>query len=305
MCPVWVPMPSTTPDSILFLQHGWADDNQEILKLGQQLALPGTEVVAPSLSYVQTWLRIAPLINEVEAIAHQTLIRYPTVPYRIVGHSMGGLIWLELLHRRPEWRPRVHSLVLIGSPVGGADLGRILDPFQFGVGIAGDLGVNRKAIATQIAQHIPTLSIAGNFDGGGDGVVPLDCSRFPHAQFVQIPGLSHPALRNHPAVAATIRDFWTGIEVGEFVVFNQVIHRLQAVPGMTDGHIRDFSRSTILFHLENGGTLRTWTNWLGVDHVFVADAEGRCLYAGFVGWLHSADLQGAIAQIYQEHHFSA
>lgn len=288
------------PDFILFLQHGWADDNREMLKLGQQLATPRVKVVAPCLNYVQTWLRIDPLIDAVGAIAHETATEYPGVPFRIVGHSMGGLIWLEILNRQPDWRDRVHSLVLVGSPVGGADLGRILDPLQVGIGIASDLGVNRKAIAAQIAASIPTLSIVGNFDGGSDGIVPVECSRFPHTQFVQIPGVSHPNLRSHPSVAATIRDFWTGVPVGEAIVLDTVIHRLQAVPGITDGHLRDFSKSKILFYLKNGGTVRTWSNLMGVDHVFVADIEGRCLYAGFVGWLHSADLQQALAKIYQD-----
>lgn len=288
------------PDFILFLQHGWADDNREILKLGSQLPTAQATVIAPCLNYVQTWLRIDPLIDTVEAIAQATAAQYPGVPFRIVGHSMGGLIWLEILNRHPDWQEQVHSLVLLGSPVGGADLGRIIDPLQMGLGIATDLGVNRKAIATQIAAQIPTLSIAGNYDGGSDGVVPLESSRFPHTQFVQIPGVSHPSLRSHPSVASTIRDFWAGVSVGEAILFDAVIHRLQAVPGMTDGHVRDFPRSSTRFHLKNGGTIRTWINPVGVDHVFVADMEGHCLYAGFVGWLHSADLRAALTQIYQD-----
>ncbi|MBD1911621.1 MULTISPECIES: alpha/beta hydrolase [unclassified Leptolyngbya] len=297
-------MPFREPNVILFLQHGWADDNRAMLKLGEQLAIPGTEVVASSLNYVQTWLRIDPLIQEVEAIAQTTMARHPGIPLRIVGHSMGGLIWLEVLNRNPSWRANVHSLVLVGSPVGGADLGRILDPLQVGVGIAGDLGKNRKALAAHIAAIVPTLIIAGDLDGGSDGVVPVECTRFPHAQFVRLPGISHPALRSHSSVAATIREFWVGLQVGEAVVLDDVIHRLHAVPGMTDGHMRDFAKSKVLFHLKNGGTLRTWTNVFGVAHVFVADAEGTCRYAGFVGWLHNSDLQRAIANIHQDEHLS-
>lgn len=292
------------PRVILFLQHGWADDNRAMLKLGEQLAAPGTEVIANSLNYVQTWLRIDPLIEDVEAIALDTITRYPGIPLRIVGHSMGGLIWIEILNRKPSWRANVHSLVLIGSPVGGADLGRILDPLQAGVGIAGDLGRNRKAIAARIAATVPTLTIAGDLDGGSDGVVPVECTRFPHAQFVRLPGISHPALRSHPSVAAIIREFWAGLTVGEAIVLDDVIHRLHAVPGITDGHERDFAKSKVVVHLRNGGTLRTWSNLFGVDHVFVADAEGTCRYAGFVGWLHSPDLQRAIAKIYQDEHLS-
>lgn len=293
-------MPPLPPTAILFLQHGWADDDHEMRMLGQRLATPGMVVVAPCLNYVQTWLRIGPLIDQVEAIALDTATRYPTVPLRIVGHSMGGLIWLEILNRHPTWWPTVHSLVLIGSPVGGADLGRILDPFQMGLGIANDLGMNRKAIASHIAATIPTLTIAGDIDGGSDGTVPVAATRFPNAQSICLPGISHPALRSHPTVATTIQNFWAGLQVGEAIPFDAVIDRLQAVPGMTDGHLRDFFRATVRFHLRHGGTVRTWINGVGVHHVFVADAAGRCLYAGFVGWLHTHELEHQLNILQQD-----
>jgi pimeloyl-ACP methyl ester carboxylesterase len=84
-------------DLLLFAQHGWADNNQAMLALASQLAAEQTQaqvhIVAPCLNYAMTWLRIAPLIDEVEALAIANLARYPGLPVRIVGHSMGGLIW--------------------------------------------------------------------------------------------------------------------------------------------------------------------------------------------------------------------
>lgn len=309
-------MVDVTPAFILFAQHGWADGNRSMMALAHHLVAdldlaiatePVAEpdikstvpIVAPDLGYLQTWIRIAPLVQTVETIAIQQMALYPQTPFRIVGHSMGGLIWLEVLNRHPDWWANVHSLVLVASPVGGADLGRVIDPFNLGIGIATDLGTNRKQIAEKIAAAIPTLIIAGDYDGGSDGTVPVECTRFANAQFVCLPGLSHPALRNHPSVASIIRDFWRDTTIGELIEYDQVIRRLQTVSGMTDAHWRGFYEATIVTQLDNGGTIRTWKNWLGVDHVFVACPKGKCLYAGFVGWMHAVNLKQALTEIQQ------
>jgi hypothetical protein len=293
---------SAAPDFFLFVQHGWADDQRAMVALAEQLVSNPAAIVAPNLGYIQTWIRIAPLIQQVDTIATAYLRDYPDVPLRIIGHSMGGLIWLEVLHRHPDWWPRVHSLVLVGSPVGGADLGRIIDPLKVGLGIATDLGIDRKSIAEQIAAAIPTLVIAGDIDQGSDGTVTLACTRFDQAHFICLPE-SHPALRNHPSVAAVIRDFWADFSICETIAIDPIIQRLRAVPGMTDGHLRNFSQAKIAFHLKTGNTIRLWQSPFGVDHVYVASPDGACLYAGFVGWVHSSDLKRALYQIQQDSGF--
>jgi hypothetical protein len=40
-----------TPDYILFAQHGWADTNQAMTTLAEQLATAQTQVVVPCLNY--------------------------------------------------------------------------------------------------------------------------------------------------------------------------------------------------------------------------------------------------------------
>ncbi|GAB4379212.1 MAG: hypothetical protein Kow00121_32910 [Elainellaceae cyanobacterium] len=289
--------PPSSEEFVLFVQHGWADDNRAMLALAFDLVAGSVPVVAPNLGYLQTWIRIAPLIDTVEAIATANLASQPDLPIRIVGHSMGGLIWLEILNRHREWWSRVHSLVLVASPVGGADLGRLIDPLNLGIGIAADLGTNRKAIAAEIASVIPTLVIAGDVDGGSDGTVPVTCTRFANARFICLPGLSHPVLRNHPQVTLTIRDFWVDFEIGGRIEFDAIVQRLHAVPGITDGHQRDFDKAQVIMKLSNGGTIRRWKSLLGIEHVFVASPDGECLYAGFVGWLHIDDLQQALQEI--------
>lgn len=289
-----------TPEFLLFVQHGWADDNRAMLALAHQLVQETVPVVAPKLDYVQTWLRVEPLIQAAEAEAIAQLTRYPNTPIRMIGHSMGGLIWLEVLNRHPDWWANIQSLVLVASPVGGADLGRILDPLALGIGIAADLGKNRKPLAETIAAAIPTLVIAGDTDGGSDGTVTVACTQFAYAKFICLPGVSHAAMRNHPLVAAVIREFWLGTAIGESVEANAIIQKLRHVPGITDGHQRDFIKAKVEIELPDGSTIRTWKNMVGVDHVFVASPSGHCLYAGFVGWLHASDLQQTLEQIKQD-----
>ncbi len=297
-------MPIDKPDFILYAQHGWADTGSAIASLANRLATPKTLVVAPSLGFINTWLQIDPLIAAVEAIAIETNSRYPDVPIRIIGHSMGGLIWLEVLNRHPEWWSRVESLVLVASPVGGADLARLLDPLSLGVGIARDLGKNRRKIAEAIALAIPTLVIAGDFDNGSDGTIPIGSTKFRNAQFVLLPGLSHAIMRHHSDVATVIQDFWasekTLSDISEPELTDLLIQRLQLVSGITDAHHRDFSKAQVCFTLENGISICTWKNLLGIDHVFVSCPDGKCLYSGYVGWLHSEDLRQALQEIERE-----
>lgn len=296
-----------SPDYLLFAQHGWADNNQHMAHLAQQLATDCTRIIAPSLNYAMTWLRMAPLIEEVERIAMEAVQSYPDAPLRIIGHSMGGLIWLEVLTRHPDWWPKVHSLVLVASPVGGADLGRIIDPLQVGVGIAADLGQDRRTMAGAIAQQINTLVIAGDVDGGSDGTITVESTKVPHAQFVDMEGLNHAVLRSHPWVVETIRQFWQGKSFSAPLTQHPVIEQLRAIPGMTDAHLRDLPQSEPFLTLEDDAVLRVWRHPLGIDHVYVLAPNQACLYAGYVGWLHRPDLWTALNQLREamvDHHSS-
>jgi len=295
---------------ILYAQHGWADDHKAIAALASELATPDTLVITPNLGYFKTWLRIEPLIQAVETSVSATIIQYPNIPIRAIGHSMGGLIWLEVLARHPEWWTRMESLVLVGSPVGGSDLARAIDIWGVGLGIARDLGINRREFAEAIALKIPTLVIAGDIDNGSDGTVTVQCTKVFGAEFVRLPGIDHATLKNHPAVAAVVREFWA-IEDGpgtrpiNYDLSYTWIKRLHAVPGMTDGHERDFARAKIFLTCDEGYTIRTWRNPIGIDHVFVASPENECLYGGFVGWQHAEDLKRTLTALQQEYQCDA
>jgi hypothetical protein len=297
---------TNTPDFILFAQHGWADDSRAIASLSRTVATPNTLIVAPDLGYVATWLRIQPLIHKVEQTAIDIIARYPTTPIRIIGHSMGGLIWLELLNRHPEWWPLVESLVLVASPIGGADLGRIIDPLGFGLGIARDLGMNRRQLAQTIAQVIPTLIIAGDLDGGSDGTITVGSTKFHHAEFVCLPKLHHAVLKNHPTVAETIRNFWLNptktVSSIESDLTTLLIQRLQLVTGMTDAHLRDFYRAKVLMTFKDGINILTWKHPLQIEHVFIANPQRECLYGGFVGLIHANGLRQTLEEIKKEYY---
>jgi hypothetical protein len=292
-----------SPDFILFAQHGWADTNIGIEKLAQAVATPKTLIVAPDLGYLKTWLRIEPLIARVEEIAIATVNRYPNTPIRIIGHSMGGLIWLEVLDRNPKLRSRVESLVLVASPIGGAHLARLIDPLSIGIGIARDLGINRRAIAQRIAKEIPTLVIAGDIDNGSDGTVTIECTKFDGAKHVCVCDIAHAALKNHSILVDIIKDFWVEPAISEILELDfsaRLIDSLRSIPGMTDGHRRYLARSTPQIVFPNGISIRTWRNPLQVKHVFVTDGDRECLWSGFVGWLHAQDLERFLAEVPQK-----
>lgn len=289
-------MQPMSADFILFAQHGWADNHLNMLALAQKLATETTIVIAPRLNYALTWLRLAPLVETVDRLATRAIEDNPEVPLRIMGHSMGGLIWLEVLSRHPDWWPRVHSLVLLAVPVGGAHLARLIDPLGLGVGIAADLGQNRRPTAIPIVATIKTLVLAGDIDGGSDGTITIESTKIPRAQFAVLEGLSHPVLRYHPRVIEMIRGFWAGDHLG-FAPTHPLIEYLRQVPGMTDAHYRGFKHSVVYRTDQDGVSLRRWRHPLGLDHVFVASPHGNCLYGGYVGWLHRRLLARALAAL--------
>jgi hypothetical protein len=75
---------------------------------------------------------------------------------------------------------------------------------------------------------------------------------------------------------------------------------LEAVPGITPAHHRDFNSSNPMMRLRDGTAIRAWKNPLGVDHIFLAAPDGRMIYGGYVGWIHSEGLNQALSQMRRE-----
>lgn len=291
------------PEFLFFAQHGWSDNGKNIGQLAQTMADKNTLVFAPSLGLLNTYWRIASLVKQVENLALQTMSQYPESQLKIMGHSMGGLIWLEVLQRHPEWWQKVHSLVVIGSPIGGADLARIVDPFNIGIGIARDLAKNRRPIAEKIAQSIPTLSIASDLGNGSDGMVTIEATKFDYAQFVRVQGIPHAQMRRDLSMIPLIQQFWSQPQVNTppSDLATEVIQYIRNIPGMTDSNYNLLERSQKMFDLPQNISIRTTKNFARLDHVFVMNPEQECLYAGYVGWLHALDLKRALAQLKQKY----
>ncbi|MDY6782203.1 MAG: alpha/beta fold hydrolase [Cyanobacteriota bacterium] len=296
-------MGMNSPDFILFAQHGWADTAAAIAAFAESVAPPNTAIIAPNLGWFKTWLRIEPLIEYVEGIVSDAIARYPNTPIRIIGHSMGGLIWLELLHRHPQWRSRVESMVLVASPIGGADIARLLDPWEFGLGIARDLARNRRAIAESLAAEIPILVVAGDIGSGSDGLIPVSTAQCDRAQFTILPGLWHDKLKNSPQLIPLIRSFWDNPVIPpptQPSVATHLIQRLQSVPGITDAHWRDFRRARLDCMFKDGTTLHFWRHPLGFEHIFVGDDRVNCRWGGFVSWGYTKQLQQTLIELKQD-----
>lgn len=285
------------PSLLLFSQHGLNDNNQAMERLAHNVAPPQAYIVAPNLG-LKTFFAIEPLISEVEVSAELAFEKYPDIPSRIIAVSLGGILWVEVLSRHPEWWQRFESIILLGSPLGGADLARMIDPFGWGIGIAKELGRNRRPLAETITAQIPTLVVAGNTTGGGDHTVSIESTKLNHAHFVCLEGVSHPNLRTDPKVNTEILRFWSSrkkpLAAPQDSQTSRLIEHFRSVTGITDADERDFQSARIIHTFEDGTSIRTWTNLVGVQHVFISNKDGRCEYAAFVGWIHSSGLQQAI-----------
>ena len=289
------------PERLLFAQHGWADTGKNIGSLVRKATGDRTKVVVPSLGLIRTFIRLKPLVLQLEEIAAVEIAAHPQTPIEIVGHSMGGLMWLEVLRRNPQWWKRIRSLILLGSPVGGSNIARAIDPFGFGIGTAADLGKNRRPLAEQIARQIPTLSVASDTGMGTDGLVTVENTKFDFANWLLISGIPHSAMRYRTEMIPILQNFWVKPTLGlppTADLKTQLICRLRNIKGMTDTDYRDFERSQTAVRLPEGLTLQTWTNPFGAKHIYLAQQQ-QCLYAGYVGLIHLRGLNQAIAQIEQ------
>ena len=295
------------PSYLVFSQHGMVDTRKPMAHVAMRSSDPQSRIIAPDLGYFNTIFSIEALIAKVEAIALREIAAHPDTPIRIMGMSLGGVIWTELLTRHPEWWARVKSFVLIGSPIGGAHLAKMADPLGImKFAIAHELGRDRRPLAEAIAQVIPTLIVAADLkhDGSSDGTVLVQTTQFKHAHFVLIKGVDHAGLRFCEAADEAIQGFWSEAQFPKPELKASSIDRtiaiLRSVPGMTDASPNDFKQAKDYQPLPNGDRLWIWHNPIGVKHVFLQNAAGKYCFGGYVGWVHTQGLDGAIGALLQE-----
>ena len=66
---------------------------------------------------------------------------------------------------------------------------------------------------------------------------------------------------------------------------------------MTPTHFQNVGYSTPYIILENNIKINVWKNLAEVDHVFLIDPAGNCLFAGYVGWVHRKKFYQTLQQI--------
>jgi hypothetical protein len=81
----------------------------------------------------------------------------------------------------------------------------------------------------------------------------------------------------------------------------RITQKLQAVPGMTHADKNHLPKSYPFARFQNGVTIHLYTNSVNVDHVFVTDHTGACLFGGYVGWIHRSRLRKTLDEIRQEY----
>ena len=292
------------PSYLVFSQHGMVDTRKPMAAVAQRSSDPQSRIIAPDLGYFNTIFSMEPLIAKVEAIALREIAAHPNTPIRILGMSLGGVIWTELLTRHPEWWSRVESFILLGSPIGGAHLAKMADPLGImKFAIADELGRDRRPLAEAIARVIPTLIVAGDLrhDGSDDGTVLVQTTQFKHAHFVLIKGVDHAGLRFCGAADEAIQGFWSEVRFPkpelEASSIDRTIALLRSVPGMTDASPNDFKQAKDSQPLPNGDRLWIWHNPIGVKHVFLQNAAGDYCFGGYVGWRHNTGLESAIDRL--------
>jgi hypothetical protein len=66
---------------------------------------------------------------------------------------------------------------------------------------------------------------------------------------------------------------------------------------MTPTHFQNVGYSTPYIILENNIKINVWKNLAEVDHVFLIDPAGNCVFAGYVGWVHAQKFYQTLQQI--------
>jgi pimeloyl-ACP methyl ester carboxylesterase len=155
--------------------------------------------------------------------------RLPCVRLHVVAHSLGGLLALEALGRRPD--PRLRRLVLLGTPVQGSHAAAHVLERRWGRVYGGStVALLARSHASAVRQDLELGVVAGSFPMGlgrivsgfrepNDGTVLVREAQHPQATDTVVLPVSHTGLLFSARVAAEVEHF---LRHGRFASRHQV-----------------------------------------------------------------------------------
>ncbi|HSD43247.1 MAG TPA: alpha/beta fold hydrolase [Burkholderiales bacterium] len=141
----------------------------------------------------------------------------------IVAHSLGGLVALRALARRPD--ARVRRIVLLGSPLAGCQSGRKLAHTRFLAPLLGttrslwtdmpqlDIPAGVEAGAVAGTRRMGLGSLVMRLPGASDGAVLVEETRHPRLADHLVMPVAHSEMLVSRAVAAQVAAF---LDTGRF-----------------------------------------------------------------------------------------
>lgn len=158
-----------------------------------------------------------PIEGSIESLARFAHTLAGDEPVHFVGHSLGGVLILDMLTRHPEIAAA--SVVLLGAPVRGSLAGRRFGERSFGrwmLGASRQLWERREAAWTRaaplgvIAGTVPLglgRAIDGRLPGQNDGVVCLEETEVDGMKARALVPLGHSVLLVSSRVARLVARF--------------------------------------------------------------------------------------------------
>lgn len=245
------------------------------------------------------------------------------LPVSLVGYSLGTKVIVAALNRLAERgaQGKIFDVYLLAGAVAQNDArlkridevicGNLVNVYSRTDWVLGYLYRTAELFAQPIGtqplelQNISVINIDVT-DSVGGHINYKEKLGYILARIQQETGQSHPYNEidfEEPMTgrASTQTIHQNTNDLDESTLVSQLVAKLAIVEGMTQADRADFTKAETFLRFSNGVTLRTWTNLVGVDHVFVARANQQCVYGGYVGWIHSQGLEQALAGIESEY----
>ncbi|TVQ90615.1 MAG: hypothetical protein EA397_12350 [Deltaproteobacteria bacterium] len=187
----------------VFCVHGFTQDRTNFSRIRSVLYGLGRSSIAINLGRPgRAPERYADRLAERFA---ELLLEVPEGPIDVICHSMGGLLFRQILRDHPELRPRVRTVVTLGSPHHGTAASR--GPLRR---IPEAKGLHRKSAwvleLPTLAELLPearTITVAGTADYV---VYPKETCHLIGSEAVDLPGVGHAGLLVDPRTLALIRE---------------------------------------------------------------------------------------------------